>query len=302
MDLNQMQYFTVCAEWGSFSAAALKLYTSQPHVSQVIGSLEKEVGTALFERTARGIRLTRAGEDMIIYARHIMKDISAIRETAPFFRGSLLRVAVNPSSLLSAVTDEYYRTASGRDISVEYTECGTERMISLVGQRGYDLGLLFVPVDRLGALGRILDSERVRFCPIADADLVVNCGPLGPFRDRDAVEPYELDGCDCIQSREDYFSVEDILRNDEMFRRKGCRINRAVSTNSDHLMIRMLRDTALCNIGMSWKNRAGTLGSIAVPIRGFEDSIQFGYICSKDHELSEETLRFLEHVKKHTGP
>ncbi|MEI3282916.1 MAG: LysR family transcriptional regulator [Enterocloster sp.] len=52
MELRQLEYFMVTCEKGSFNQAAECLYTTQPNVSKVISSLEKELGRPLFERTA----------------------------------------------------------------------------------------------------------------------------------------------------------------------------------------------------------------------------------------------------------
>ena len=62
MELKQLEYFMVTCEKGSFNKAAECLYTTQPNVSKVISSLEKELGRELFERTGKGIRITPYGE------------------------------------------------------------------------------------------------------------------------------------------------------------------------------------------------------------------------------------------------
>ena len=48
MELRQLEYFLKCAEKGSLTRAAEELYTTQPHMSQVIRALERELGVALF--------------------------------------------------------------------------------------------------------------------------------------------------------------------------------------------------------------------------------------------------------------
>ena len=48
LNINQLQYFVVSAEHGSLSKAAEVLYTSQPHVSKTIKSLESYLGMELF--------------------------------------------------------------------------------------------------------------------------------------------------------------------------------------------------------------------------------------------------------------
>ena len=62
MELRQLEYFMITCEKGSFNQAAECLYTTQPNVSKVISSLEKELGRPLFERSSRGIRITPYGE------------------------------------------------------------------------------------------------------------------------------------------------------------------------------------------------------------------------------------------------
>ena len=68
MDLKQMQYFTACAQTGSFSEAAKILYSTQPSVSKVVKALEDSLGMQLFERLPRGIRLTPQGREVYRYA------------------------------------------------------------------------------------------------------------------------------------------------------------------------------------------------------------------------------------------
>ena len=48
MELRQLEYFMITCEKGSFNQAAECLYTTQPNVSKVISSLEKELGRPLF--------------------------------------------------------------------------------------------------------------------------------------------------------------------------------------------------------------------------------------------------------------
>ena len=58
---REWEYITKLAETGSFSAAAEKLFISQPSLSQFIRRIEKQMGTPLFERRGSGVILTEAG-------------------------------------------------------------------------------------------------------------------------------------------------------------------------------------------------------------------------------------------------
>ena len=78
MEIKQLEYFVAASECRSFNKAAQCLYTSQPNVSKVVSSLEKELGRELFERKNRGIQLMPYGETVREYA------LSVLRTNCPF--------------------------------------------------------------------------------------------------------------------------------------------------------------------------------------------------------------------------
>src|SRR5262245_35505359 len=65
MTLEDLRSLIAVHECKSFSAAARKLECSQPAVSQHVQRLESELGLSLFERSARGVRTTPAGEMLV---------------------------------------------------------------------------------------------------------------------------------------------------------------------------------------------------------------------------------------------
>lgn len=69
---NQLACFLAVAREGSVSAAAEKLFVTQPSVSSAISSLSREVGVELTERVGRGIGLTPAGEAFRPFAADVL--------------------------------------------------------------------------------------------------------------------------------------------------------------------------------------------------------------------------------------
>ena len=67
INMRQIEVFLTAARHQNISRAASELYISQPSLSKYIAKMEKDVGAALFQRTNRGVILTRAGEEL--YAR-----------------------------------------------------------------------------------------------------------------------------------------------------------------------------------------------------------------------------------------
>lgn len=82
MELRQLRQFVVLAESKSFRLAAERLFMAQPPLSIAIKKLEEEIGAQLFERSARGVKLTPAGEAALIDARRCLRDAEQFAESA----------------------------------------------------------------------------------------------------------------------------------------------------------------------------------------------------------------------------
>jgi LysR family transcriptional regulator, hydrogen peroxide-inducible genes activator len=78
MEFHQLRYVCAIADTGSFSRAAERCQIAQPSLSQQVLKLEKELGTKLFDRLGRSVRLTEAGRAFLPHARSILSQ----RETA----------------------------------------------------------------------------------------------------------------------------------------------------------------------------------------------------------------------------
>ena len=75
MELRHLRYFVTAAEELSISRAAARLHVSQPPVSRQIQDLEEEIGTALFDRNSKRLRLTPAGEAFLREAKRILSQV-----------------------------------------------------------------------------------------------------------------------------------------------------------------------------------------------------------------------------------
>ena len=70
--LNQLSSFLAVAREGSVSAAAEKLYVTQPSISAAVSALSRELGVELTERVGRGVGLTAAGKAFRPYAADVL--------------------------------------------------------------------------------------------------------------------------------------------------------------------------------------------------------------------------------------
>src|SRR3954454_3395055 len=96
LDVRRMRVLREVAQRGSFSAAAEALSFTQSAVSQQIAALEREAGTLLLHRGARGVRLTEAGEALVRHTEAILARLAEAEselEAIAGLKGGRLRMA-----------------------------------------------------------------------------------------------------------------------------------------------------------------------------------------------------------------
>src|SRR5215210_2102873 len=101
LDVRRMRVLREVAIHGSFSAAAEALSFTQSAVSQQIAALEREAGTILVQRSARGVKLTEAGEALVRHADAVLARLTeaeAELEAIAGLRGGRLRLAAFESA------------------------------------------------------------------------------------------------------------------------------------------------------------------------------------------------------------
>lgn len=113
LDLRDLRYFEAIAETGHLGRAAKQLFRSQPALTGCVRRLERQLGTPLFERVGRGIRLTSAGKALAARARTLrLAAEETVREIADLGSGisGYVRIGVLPTLarfLLPAATHEF---------------------------------------------------------------------------------------------------------------------------------------------------------------------------------------------------
>jgi DNA-binding transcriptional LysR family regulator len=144
LDVRRMRVLREVARRGSFSAAAESLAYTQSAVSQQIAALEREAGTRLVERSARGVRLTDAGRALVEHADAILArlaDAEAELEAIAGLRGGRLRLAAFPSAGATMMPEAIARFRA-RHPAVELTLEPADPEPALVKLRSGDADLV----------------------------------------------------------------------------------------------------------------------------------------------------------------
>src|SRR4051812_20238805 len=141
LDVRRMRVLREVATQGSFSAAAEALSYTQSAVSQQIAALEREAGTKLVERNARGIRLTDAGAALVRHTEAVLANLAeaeAELEALAGVRGGRVRLASFPSAG-SALLPQAVANFPARPPAVELSMIEAEPAESLPQLRAGEL-------------------------------------------------------------------------------------------------------------------------------------------------------------------
>ncbi len=172
---RQLHYFVEIADSGSFSAASERLFIAQSALSRQVKELEGELGTLLFERTARQPRLTPAGENFLPRARAMLAELgkasTAAREIG---RGQRGQVRLSHSSTvpltgpLLATIKGYLAEQPG--VSLEIAQQSSEAQLQELHEHRLDVGLLRLPLlrQREGIVLRPLFTEALKLAVAGD--------------------------------------------------------------------------------------------------------------------------------------
>src|SRR3954464_3566559 len=124
LDVRRLRVLKEVAAKGSFSAAAESLAYTQSAVSQQIAALEREAGSRLVERSARGVKLTDAGRALLVHTDVILARLADAEEELQAIaglRGGRLRVAAFPSAcatLMPLAVRRFRELHPGVDLSL----------------------------------------------------------------------------------------------------------------------------------------------------------------------------------------
>ena len=187
MELRQLEHFVALAEEKSFTKAARRMNIVQSGLSMSIRSLEEELGSKLFERNARGVALTPAGEAMLPEARRAISAVDSARVAVDATRGLLrgtLAVGVAQASdpgrvarLVGRFHDDY------PGVTVRVVQGSAETLMSAVREGAVDIALCGKPLAMKAPLNCIT---------LVRAPFVLACGPKHALATRDRVTLKDL--------------------------------------------------------------------------------------------------------------
>lgn len=191
MEIRHLTVFVAVAQDLSFTRAAERMLLAQSAVSTTVRELEHELGVGLFDRTHRQIRLTPAGDELLVRALDIidrMRQIGeVIAEPGTGLRGTVgmgLMTAVNLVDV-PGLLGRFHAANPEVTVQLRTARRGSSDLVTQLERGEIDLALL-AAVNRLPA--------SLRGGPVASSRFVLVVPADHPLAGRESVSLTEFDG------------------------------------------------------------------------------------------------------------
>lgn len=297
MTLTQLRYVIEVAEAGSISAAAARLFIAQPSLSKAVGELEAEMGVRIFERGARGVRLTDEGMRFLSYARQVV-------EQADLLESQYLHA--EPRRRVFAVSSQHYAFVVNafvglvREIGREKYEFSlregtTAGIIEDVRTQRSEVGVIYLSDFNREIIEGAVKRAELRFEPLFTASPHVFVSRTSPLAGRSSVtlgdlEPFPRLTYDQGSQNSFYFSEE--LHSTQMVDKQIVVTDRATLFN---LLIGL--DGYTISSGVLSADLNGE-DIVAVPLES-DEHMEIGYLHAAGRPLSSVAERYVAHLRSY---
>ena len=277
MTIRHLKIFTTVADEGSMSLAAKKLHITQPSVSQAVSELEKYYGIRLFERLSQKIYLTKEGELMLSFSRHILDSFEQME--------GALGNAANRSNLTIGCSVSV-GTCLINDIIDRAEQKMPDCEINVVVANSSDIeqAVLTNEVD-LGIVEGIVKSRELLITPVCEDELVLVCGKTHALAQRKKVTFDQL-------KEQNYISRESgsTERNqfEKIFEDHGLQLKKTFcSTNTEAIKNAVIKGRGIAVFSKRMVEKECAEGKIVIlPLEGIRVTRNIQMMIHKNKYLS----------------
>ena len=287
------------AETGTITEAAGKLYISQPSLTNAIHELEREMQIVIFNRTNKGISLSKEGDIFLGYARQVLEQAEILEDKYKGEGSGKKQFCVSTQHYSFAVNAfvDLIKKYGQEEYDFSLRETQTYEIIEDVAKMRSEIGILFLNDFNEKVITKILKSNELEFHDLFVAKPHVFISRRHPLADHQIITNEELESYPYLSFEQGehnsfYFS-EEIFSASE--RKKNIRVrDRATLFN----LLIGLNGYTVCS-GVIDKKLNGK-DIIAVPLAD-ESDMRIGYITHRKGMLSRLGTTYLDALSKYIG-
>lgn len=290
MNLNQLRYFAALAHLEHYTKTAEELQISQPSLSHAMNTLEKEIGTALFQKQGRNVVLTKYGRFFLEYVEESLKTLDLGVEKTRAITGQakgvidLAFIYTLGSEFVPELVADFMRSHEELDVRFKFTVGNTLEIIQGLKEEKFDV-----------AFCSMIEKETlIEFIPVGEERLVVAVPKGHPLADKKQVDLEEAAVYPQV-----YYTKESGLRPviDRMFGMAKIKPDIAYEIEEDGSMAGLVAQ----NFGIAIMPDIPVLRNLNIEVLELRDTYlkrQVYMAVSKENYKTPMVKRFTEYVRR----
>lgn len=278
MSLRHLTIFAAVVDEGGMNKAAKKLHISQPSISQAIAELEQHYGIKLFERFSQKLYLTKEGELLLSFSRHILDSYKQMEEMMnQTVEKTQIQIGCSISvgtCLINGILEEGEKVLPKCEFQVKVTNSSEIEQALLTNQ--IDIGIIE---------GFVADENLITI-PICKDELVIVCGKTHPFANKKGITLKSLDGQNYV-SRESGSTERN--QYEQLLEQKGIKLRRTFcSTNTEAIKNAVIYGRGIAIFSKRMIEKEADEGSLIIlPIKDTRVIRDFHFVRHKNKYMSE---------------
>lgn len=194
MTLQQLKYCVLAAQKGSITEAAKELFISQPSLTGAIKELEKEMNITIFDRTNKGVEVSKEGEIFLGYARQVLEQASLLEDTYKKCTSRSRSFSVSTQHYSFAVNAfvDLIKQYGEEEYDFSLRETQTYEIIDDVSRMKSEIGVLYFNSFNKAVLQKIMKAKDLKFTELFVARPHIFISRKNPLAKKKSVSLQEL--------------------------------------------------------------------------------------------------------------
>lgn len=194
MTLQQLKYIALVAEKGNITDAAKALYISQPSLTAAIKELEKEMNIRIFDRTNKGVHVSKEGELFLGYARQILEQVYLLEDHYKKEENRKQEFCISTQHYSFAVNAfvDLIKEYGQNEYDFSLRETQTYEIIDDVTRMKSEIGILYLDSFNEPVIRKLLKTNQLHFEPLFTAKPHIFISSSHPLAKKKKISLQEL--------------------------------------------------------------------------------------------------------------
>ena len=296
MTMQQIRYVLGISEAGSFNRAAEKLYVSQPSLTSSVHDLEYELGFSIFNRTARGVTLTKRGEEFIGEAGTLYAGFEALLDKYSGKEKKTFSVSTLYYAFARKAFVEVVNRFSQEGYDFAFREMKSEEVIDDVFSEKSEIGILYVSDANRKQILKSLETKHLDFHHLTECNAFVYLHKNHPLAEKESIALDELSDYHFVTYDQNdlssFFSKEVLNRRE---------LKQAITAVDRSTVLNLLKTLNGYTFLSGILGEEGDGEYISIPLKNLDDisrTFELGYITVHGRAMNNISLTYIDHIRR----